>query len=163
MSTEALKHHDDLGFRMRKIAKFEVAEEQLFDCLNLFVEGRYYSASTLAGAAEEIFSKLLNSRGEQSQLDEAHEFESMIRTSVGQNVRSKSSTGGVLYKLRNSLKHIDIKSRDDFVVRFRLNPDVEAQMLRAVFSYERLKKGRSMPRHIGEAIFRFRKELRKNK
>ncbi|WP_290494037.1 hypothetical protein [Alcanivorax sp.] len=79
---------------MRKIAKFEVAEEQLFDCLNLFVEGRYYSASTLAGAAEEIFSKLLNSRGEQSQLDEAHEFESMIRTSVGQNVRSKSSTGG---------------------------------------------------------------------
>ncbi|WP_176442111.1 hypothetical protein [Zobellella denitrificans] len=53
-----------LGRDMKKVAKFEVAEEQLFDSLNIFINGHYYSASTLAGAAEEIFSRLLNSIGE---------------------------------------------------------------------------------------------------
>lgn len=152
-----------IGCVMKNVAKFDIAEEQLFDSLNLFIAGHYYSASTLAGAAEEIFSKILNSRGEKSQLDEINQFENMIRSNVGQSARKKSSTGKMLYGLRNSLKHIDLRKRGDFVLIFKLNPDAKVQMLRAIFSYEKLKKGRSIPDYMGDAIFEFRRKLRHNK
>ena len=55
------------------LTKAEIARFQLEDAIELFLAGKRISAVTLAGAAEEIFSRLLNLQGEASTAEETWE------------------------------------------------------------------------------------------
>jgi hypothetical protein len=52
-----------------QLAKDDIAAEQLRDAIDLFMQGHYISATTLAGAAEEILGKLLGAKDIPSALD----------------------------------------------------------------------------------------------
>lgn len=58
MSTPTLGYEDD-----STLPRSEVARLQLTEAIRLFVEEKFLAALTLAGAAEEIFGKLLARRG----------------------------------------------------------------------------------------------------
>lgn len=148
---------------MKGVAKFHAAEEQLYDALCLCMKGRFISAIALAGAAEEVFSKHLIMRGESTALDDCHRSDSVLRQKQGRKFRSKNEIAKQIYKLRNNLKHMDIGVSQNSVVDYRLYPDGISQLLRAIQSYEKLKKKRQIPARMRLAISDFRELLWKEK
>ena len=90
------------------LTKAEIAKLQLEDAIELFLEGKRISAITLAGAAEEIFARLLNLQGEASTAEEAWEQMEEVRAATGlpyAGVRTKSEVFREWNKVRNTLKH----------------------------------------------------------
>jgi len=141
---------------MTYISKFHVAEEQLLDAINLYIEGRYYSASTLAGAAEEIFGRILEHQGKDSALKEANEFQNKINEVVNLPKQPIRKTANRLYDLRNNLKHISPEKTGNSVLHFRFSPDFQTSLLRAIHNYQKLKKGRKMKHEIEDKLHEFR-------
>ena len=122
----------------QKLTKFEIAEQQLFQAVELYLAGNHLvSAVTLAGAAEEILGELVRRRGGKTALDEKVEvlckmFEFAFKKSANPkdfiNLRNNA---------RNELKHIRTA---DFI---ELDLEEEAVKLldRAISNYKKLKPG----------------------
>ena len=94
---------DDLVLR-----KAEIAKLQLKDAIDLFLERKWISAITLAGAAEEIFARLLNLRGEISAAEEIWKHIEEVRSATGlpyAGTRSKQDAFREWNEKRNALKH----------------------------------------------------------
>lgn len=53
------------------ISKIEIAKTQLSEAIWLFLDEKFLCATTLAGAAESVFSGLLNQRGESSIVEDS--------------------------------------------------------------------------------------------
>lgn len=77
---------------MKAHCKLDVAKAQLDRAIILYFEGDYYSATTLAGASDEIFGQFLENKGFQSEL------KSQIRTT--------QAAGEILFKERYTEKHL---------------------------------------------------------
>ena len=88
--------------------KAEIARLQLEDAIELFLAGKRISATTLAGAAEEIFARLLNLRSEFSVAEETWEHIEEVRAATGfpyVGARTKSDAFHEWNEKRNALKH----------------------------------------------------------
>ena len=66
-----------------QISKREIAETQLVEAISLFLSGNYVCAITLAGAAEEIFARLVNAQGATSAVESSFEVIQTIREKIG--------------------------------------------------------------------------------
>lgn len=120
------------------LTKFEIAEEQLFEAINLYLGGeKLVSSITLAGAAEEILGKLANMNDVENALEckvrsmcEMHElmFGEKPNPKVYYDLRNKA---------RNELKHIG----QEF--EFSMDAEQEASdlILRAIKNYRLFKPG----------------------
>jgi len=80
--------------------KLNLAKEQLEDAIVLFLDKRYTSSLTLAGAAEEIFSGLAHEDTGNNPLDTLHQLFNLSLSEAGEQNISK----GDYRKLRNSAK-----------------------------------------------------------
>ncbi len=103
MPTPTLGYKDDT-----KIAKSEIAKTQLNEAILLFLAGKFLCAITLAGAAEEIFARLLNARGEQSVVETSFQAIQKLREQIGLSVmggRPKNEIFNEWNTARNTLKH----------------------------------------------------------
>lgn len=111
MNTPTLGYEADT-----EISKSEIARRQLNEAITLFLQQNFLCAITLAGAAETIFSGLLNSKGAKSTVEHSVENIVKIRELTGLAVMQRSAN-----KLftqwnitRNTLKHHD-KNDDEMV------------------------------------------------
>ena len=103
MPTPTLGHEDD-----SQITKSEIAKTQLNEAISLFLAGKFLCAITLAGAAEEIFARLLNARGEQSVVETSFQAIQELREQTGLSVmggRPKNEIFNEWNTARNTLKH----------------------------------------------------------
>ena len=95
--------------------KVEIARLQLEDAIDLFLAGKRISAITLAGAAEEIFSRLLNKRGQNSAAEETWEHIEEVRAATGRpfaGSRTKQDAFREWNEKRNALKHHSMTDED---------------------------------------------------
>ena len=87
--------------------KQTIALTQLETALRLFVEGKdYYSVVTLAGAADEIFGKMLESRGVLSALASLTKASAAIHLTVHGVPESAKTFADRANLARNALKHL---------------------------------------------------------
>ena len=99
------------------LTKAKIARLQLEDAIELFLAGKRISAITLAGAAEEIFARLLNLQGEPSVAEETWEHIEEVRAATGlpdAGSRTKSDAFREWNKDRNALKHHSNVDEDPF-------------------------------------------------
>jgi len=68
MKTPTLGYEEDT-----EISKLEIARIQVEEAITLFIDEKFLCALTLAGAAEEILSRLLNARGQPSAMEQSAE------------------------------------------------------------------------------------------
>ncbi|MEJ1436307.1 MAG: hypothetical protein RPU61_03210 [Candidatus Sedimenticola sp. (ex Thyasira tokunagai)] len=91
-----------------KITKAELAKVQLEDAIDLFLSGKRISVITLAGAAEEIFARILNIQGDDSVAEETWRNIEEVRKETGllfAGDRNKNDAFKEWNKYRNILKH----------------------------------------------------------
>lgn len=108
-----------LGFQEdTRICKQEIAQTQLVEAINLFLASKYLCAITLAGAAEEVFARILNQRGEISVVEQSFQSIQHIRGKTGLFVMSGKLKNEIFKEwnsARNTLKHHG-KTDDEIVV-----------------------------------------------
>ena len=85
--------------------KTTLAREQLEDGVALLLSGRYVSALTLLGAAEEVLSRLLEEQGGEHPLEEFWAGINEWNRKHGGNDVSKKHIHRVFNEPRNSVKH----------------------------------------------------------
>ena len=117
---------------------------QLEDSIALFLEGKYLSSITLAGAADVIFSDLRKRQGSKNQIEETWDSIVRHREKVDYKVAVNPETGEEYTKkeaiafwnrTRNSLKHHDKKTDGDALV-VNLVDESYDWLLRAISSAE---------------------------
>ena len=107
-----------------EIHKFQIAKVQLDDAILCFIEEKYISSLTLAGASEEILGKL-----SERYCDKKSSYNSLMDL-----LENKLPNKKVKINLsRNALKHADNKNEDEI----EFFPEVEAMImiLRAINNY----------------------------
>lgn len=117
----------------------DLALSQLETALRLFYEGsNFASVITLAGAADEIFGKLLASVGGENSLE-------TLKTCVAafhQNLYGESIKLSEIVdranRAKNSLKHWDVNQ--DLIVKFDLPQEASDMLFRAIDNYWALKQ-----------------------
>lgn len=87
--------------------KKDIALQQLLDSANLYQKGRYCSALTLAGAAEEILGKIAKKRTGKNQLDDEVEYLKSIYQYFKKPTPSNSELIKRINETKNELKHND--------------------------------------------------------
>ena len=100
------------------LSKTEIARFQLEDAIELFLAGKRVSAITLASAAEEIFARLLNLRGEVSAVEETWEHIEEVRAETGlpyAGARTKCDAFREWNEKRNALKHHSKADKDPLI------------------------------------------------
>lgn len=85
--------------------KTSLAREQLEDGISLLIAGRYISALTLLGAAEEILSRLVEESGGEHPLDEYWLGINEWNRAQGGDAVSKKFVYRFFNEPRNSVKH----------------------------------------------------------
>jgi hypothetical protein len=119
--------------------KREVARIQLVEAICLFVAGKYIPCITLAGAAEEIFARLLNNVGQSSIAELSIDEIEKIREKTGLNVmggRPKNEIYNLWNSARNSLKHHNKSASEE--VELHLFNDAYMMIRRALFNAKSL-------------------------
>ena len=86
MQTPTLGYEEDT-----QISKSEIAQIQLTEAIALFMSEKFLTAITLAGAAEEILARLVNSSGEDSVVEEAYAEIQNLREITGLSVMENKS------------------------------------------------------------------------
>lgn len=122
-----------------EISKAELAKVQLEDAIDLFLAGKRISVITLAGAADGIFSGLLNQRGEFSAAEDTWNDIEEVRAKTGLAYaadRTKKDAFNEWNEHRNRLKHHD--KRDDDVLRFSAFDEAYYAIQRANLDAEKL-------------------------
>lgn len=91
---------------IEKHNRLEMAKRQLGTALALFFEGNdYYSAITLAGAADEVFGQVLRAQGKEPRLEEiAKSVTAIYKKLYGSEITPKSVVERANHA-RNALKH----------------------------------------------------------
>ena len=120
------------------ISKFDVAEEQLFHAIELYIEGVFIISSiTLTGAAEEILGKLVNEKEKESALEiKVKELCDLHKKIYGEQADPKSYFN-IKNDTRNELKH---KRSDELTKNFE--QDAASIIRRAIKNYRILKPSR---------------------
>jgi hypothetical protein len=95
----------EIDAMVARTKKTTVAREQLEDGIALLVSGRYISALTLLGAAEEIMARLIEESGGQHPLDEYWSGINDWNRSHGGNEVSKKFVYRYFNEPRNAVKH----------------------------------------------------------
>jgi hypothetical protein len=91
-----------------QISKDEIGQVQLTEAIALFIEKKFLSALTLAGAAEEIFGRLLNSRGEKAVVEQSFVEIQKLRDAADFAVMDHKSKNELFQHwntARNTVKH----------------------------------------------------------
>lgn len=117
--------------------KREIAQVQLVEAINLFLEEKFIPSITLAGAAEEVFAGLVKQAGFFSIAEISIEEITKIRETTGLNVlggRPKNEIFNLWNSARNALKHHNKSEPEDVL----LHPMTDAYMMvrRALFNAE---------------------------
>ena len=97
------------------LTKQEIARLQLEDAIGLFLVRKWISAVTLAGAAEEIFARLLNLRDEPSAAEESWKHIEEIGAATGlpyAGTRTKKEAFYEWNEMKNALKHHSSTDQD---------------------------------------------------
>ena len=88
-----------------RLNKVTIAREQLEDGITLFLSKRYISALTLLGAAEEIFSRLIEEESGEHPLENYWQRINDIRSKFGHPHISKQQFFKIENHGRNTVKH----------------------------------------------------------
>ena len=102
-----------------RIAKREIAQTQLKEAIALFLDKKFLCAITLAGAAEEVFARLLNAQSEQSIVEDSVDSILKLRESTGLAImanRPKNEIFNLWNGARNTLKHHNEKSDETVTI-----------------------------------------------
>ena len=103
MNTPTLGYQKDT-----EISKLEIARIQLEEAIAMFIGEKFLCALTLAGASEEILSRLLNARGQPSVVEQSVEAVLNLKRSTGL-AGLADATDKQLFKnwntARNAAKH----------------------------------------------------------
>lgn len=105
MSTPTLGYEDDV-----QITKSEISRIQLVEAISLFLKGNYVCAITLAGAAEAVYSGILEDENVPSVVKESTALIQKIREKTSLNPfegKTKASIYNAWNAARNDLKHHD--------------------------------------------------------
>ena len=95
---------------MSRTTKISLARQQLEDGIKLFLDGRYISALTLLGAAEEIVARIIEGRTGSHPLEADWERANRIRSHLGHPHISKSKLFSAYNAGRNTVKHHNPKA-----------------------------------------------------
>ena len=104
MSAPSIGYEEDTT-----LAKSEIALQQLCESINLFVAGKFLPALTLAGAAEEIFGKLLLHQSKVPTVKESAAAILALRDKLGLMALQDASEKSIIdqwNKARNTAKHL---------------------------------------------------------
>ena len=124
---------------IRAYYREELALQQLETALRLYSEGSdFASVITLAGAADEIFGKLLRASGRESSLDEMTKAVIAIHEKLFGESTSAGDVAWRANRARNSLKHWDVG--DPEVVNFDLAEEARDMLNRAIDNHWTLKE-----------------------
>ena len=116
-----------------------LALRQLETALRLYFEREdYASVITLAGAADEVFGKLLTSMGRSSSLDEMTKTEAAIHEWLFKTPASTKDFAKRANLARNNLKHWDAGS--SLTVRLDLEEEAHDMLGRAIDNYWSLEE-----------------------
>ena len=117
----------------------ELALVQLETALRLFFEGNdFASVITLAGAADEIFGKLLSSTGRSNSLEVLKKAVVDIHQKLyGESIEPREIADRA-NKARNNLKHLD--ERQPSMVKVDLAQEASDMLFRAIDNYWALKE-----------------------
>ncbi len=130
-----------LGFESdTNISKMDIARTQLIEAINLFLTGKYLCAITLAGAAEEVFSRLLNQRQEKSVVEKSFQSIQYIREKTGlsaMDAKTKSDLFNEWNSARNTLKHHG--KSDENILTINLFDEAYWMIKRALMNAESLE------------------------
>ena len=117
----------------------ELALHQLETALRLYSVGDdFASVITLAGAADEIFGKLLRASGRESSLDEMTKAVIAIQERLFGEATSAREVAWRANHARNSLKHWDVG--DPEIVKFDLAEEARDMLNRAIDNHWTLKE-----------------------
>lgn len=104
MSAPSLGYEDD-----STLSKATVGQMQLTEAITLFVQNKFLCAVTLAGAAEEIFGRLLQRKSELSAIRESTQAIQELRKRTDLTVMDGKSEKEIIdgwNAARNALKHL---------------------------------------------------------
>ena len=130
-----------LGFEEdTRISKQKIAEIQLVEAINLFLANKYLCAITLAGAAEEVFARLLNQQGEVSVVEKSFQSIQRIREKTDISVMDEKPKNEIFNEwnsARNRLKHHG--KTDDEAVSINLFDEAYWMIKRGLANAEKLE------------------------
>jgi len=120
------------------LTKFEIAEEQLFQSIALYLEGKkLISSITLAGAAEEILGKLVKIKNKENALELKVKDLCQLEETLFSEKSDPKKYIKIRNEARNELKHMDSENK--------LNLDIEQEAVnllrRAIKNHKILKPG----------------------
>ena len=121
------------------ISKVEIARTQLVEAINLFLAGKYLCSITLAGAAEEVFARLLNQQGDVSVVEESFQSIQQVQEITGLSVmngKTKNEIFNTWNSARNTLKHHG--KTDDEIVTINLFDEAYWMIKRGIANAEKL-------------------------
>lgn len=114
MKTPTLGYEEDTI-----ISKLDIAALQLVEAIDLFVSKKFLCAITLAGAAEEIFGKLLDSKNQDSTIEESYKNIEELRKETDLNVMHGLPRNKIFNhwnNARNTIKHHNKKESEDITI-----------------------------------------------
>jgi len=124
---------------IRAYYREELALRQLETALQLYSEGEdFASVITLAGAADEIFGKLLRASGRESSLDEMTAAVIAIHEKLFGEATSARDVASRANRARNSLKHWDVGEPE--IVKFDLAEEARDMLNRAIDNHWMLNR-----------------------
>lgn len=133
----------------KDLKKIEIAEEQLFHAIELYLDGeRLISSITLSGAAEEILGKLVNLNEQENALEiKVTDLCEMHETIFGEVANPKDYIR-LRNKARNGLKHIGKESS----ISIDIEQEAVSLIRRGIKNYKLLNSKRI------ELFYKFEKE-----
>jgi hypothetical protein len=129
----------------------DLALTQLETALRLFFEGSdFASVVTLAGAADEIFGKLLCAAGKENSLESLKKAVTTIHQRLYGEPGNPTEIASRANRAKNSLKHWDIGQ--PLIVKLDLEQEAKDMLFRAIDNYWMLKET------LSPAMERFQRE-----
>ena len=130
----------------------DLALAQLETALRLFFEGSdFASVVTLAGAADEIFGKLLSAAGKENSLESLKKGVAAIHQRLYGEPGNPTEIANRANRAKNSLKHWDIGQ--PLIVKLDLEQEAKDMLFRAIDDYWMLKET------LSPAMERFQRTL----
>lgn len=119
---------------IEKHNRLEMARSQLETALSLYFERRdYYSAVTLAGAADELFGKALRIEGKEPRIEElSRSVAAIYKKLYGRDLDPKKVAERA-NQARNALKHWGVDQ--PLEVEFNLDEEVKDMLERGIANY----------------------------
>lgn len=137
---------------VRAYYRDDLALAQLEAALRIFFEGSdFASAITLAGAADEIFGKLLSSSGRENSLEVIKKAVAAIHQKLYGETIEPSQIADRANRAKNSIKHWD--PQQSLIVKLDLAQEAGDMLCRAIDNYWALKET------LTPAMERFQREI----